>query len=345
MKDLRNTNNCNDELLAGYLAGEAGNNEKLLVESLISGSEDNKREFEESLQVMENAVLFYKTRQFNAESAWKSVRSRMKQQPQPAEVQGIKKLKTGLTSLLKYAAILVFAAVAGTTVYFLAFRKSPSSLIEIQSAGRVIGEYILPDGTRVALNSNSVIRFPEKFSGNTRNVSIEGEAFFDVVPDSTKPFIISAGKASVKVLGTSFNVSAYPGKEMVEVVVKTGKVHVAIESGSSGGSAVVLKPGEKGTLFTANEQLVKSVNTDLNFLAWKTRMLIFRETKMADVIRTLEKTYTVKINTSQPAIDSLILSAQFDEQPVNYVLDVIRLTFRLHLKSDNGQYTLSYSVN
>ena len=96
----------------------------------------------------------------------------------------------------------------------------------ISTPNQVINEYTLPDGSVVALNSNSKLVFPKQFNGDTREVTIEGEAFFDVKPNPEKPFIINAGKAQIKVVGTSFNVSAYPETETLEVVVKTGKVQV-----------------------------------------------------------------------------------------------------------------------
>ena len=83
-----------------------------------------------------------------------------------------------------------------------------------------------PDGSIVTLNRNSKLIFPKHFTKNVREVTITGEAFFDVKPNTSKPFIINAGNVQVKVLGTSFNVCAYPGTETVEVVVESGKVQV-----------------------------------------------------------------------------------------------------------------------
>jgi len=344
MKDSKNSEHCTDELLARYLTGEAGTNEKKQVENWKNNSDVNHREFSESRIIIEKTALYYKTRPFDSQAAWENVRSKIKQQRPFTEVQSKKQIRIGFTPLLKYAAILIFVAVAGTMGYYLAFRNNPSSLMKIQATHQVLGEQILPDGTRVALNSNSAIYFPQNFTGNTREVTIEGEAFFEVMPDTKKPFIITAGKARIKVLGTSFNINAYPDKELVEVVVKTGSVQVSVHSGNTSDQVVILKPGEKGTLFN-NDHLVKSVNPDPNFVSWKTRFLVFRETPLLEVIKSLEKIYPVEIQTSQASIDSLKLTAQFDDQPIDYVLEVIRLTFKLELKSENGIYAFTYSDN
>ncbi len=343
MEEFKNTENCSDEILAGYLAGESVEDNKKLVEEWMNQSNENRRLFTESRKVMEDAVLYYKTRQFNSEAAWEKVSSRINTQPVFAEVQDKKQNRFRIPSLLKYAAILIFAAVTGTMVYYLSVRNNPSSLIKIQSANQVLREQVLPDGTRVALNSHSVIHFPESFTGNTREVSIEGEAFFEVVPDASRPFIITAGKATVTVLGTSFIVNAYPGMDVVEVIVKTGKVTVS-QGNDSGNTGIVLTPGEKGTLSGTSRQLVKSVNSDQNYLAWKTRILDFHEATLKEVINNLEKIYPVTILTSQPAIDSLLLTARFDDQPIGEVLEVIRQTFQLDLKNNDGQYVFSHPV-
>jgi transmembrane sensor len=144
----------------------------------------------------------------------------------------------------------------------LAFRNKVTEVYSeiISTPNQVINEYILPDGSVVALNSNSKLVFPKQFKGDTREVTIEGEAFFDVKPNAEKPFIINAGNAQVKVVGTSFNVCAYPETETVEVVVETGKVQVISKNNELTArlNEVFLVPGEKGTLFNKSSAFWKN---------------------------------------------------------------------------------------
>ena len=114
----------------------------------------------------------------------------------------------------------------------------------------------------VTLNSNSKLEFPAKFASDKREVTITGEAFFEVKPNPEKPFVINAGGAQVKVLGTSFNVSAYPKTDAVEVIVKTGKVQVTqkTEQLEAETNEVILTPGEKGTFYAGSRILEKTVN-------------------------------------------------------------------------------------
>jgi ferric-dicitrate binding protein FerR (iron transport regulator) len=175
-------------------------------------------------------------------------------------------------------------------------------------------------------------------------VEIEGEAFFDVTPNPEKPFIINAGNAQVKVLGTSFNVCAYPETETVEVVVATGKVRVTnkFQEATTGiNREVYLVPGEKGTLIYKGNILEKTENKNPNYLAWKTHDLIFDEVPLHEVIECLEKVYHVDIQVEESEINDLVLKAHFDKKPIDFVLNVVRLTFNLELSEENEQFTFS----
>ena len=240
---------------------------------------------------------------------------------------------------------MVFAVLLGSAGYYFGFRNKVTEVYsEIISAEKqVISEYILPDGSVVALNSNSKLVFPSNFKGNTREVTIYGEAFFDVKPDASKPFIINAGNAQVKVLGTSFNVKAYPENETVEVVVATGKVQVSGKTGSevNDNVQILLVPGEKGIVTNNGSMPAKMENTNPNYLAWKTHDFVFNEIPLRDVINCLEKTYHVDIEVAQPELNDLKLTAHFENKPIDFVLNVVRLTFNLDLSEENEQFIFS----
>jgi ferric-dicitrate binding protein FerR (iron transport regulator) len=199
----------------------------------------------------------------------------------------------------------------------------------------------------VALNSNSKLVFPKNFKGNTREVAIEGEAFFDVKPNPEKPFIINAGNARIKVVGTSFNVTAYPESETVEVVVQAGKVQLISKNTEALTSVneVYLVPGEKGTLFNKNSILEKSENTNPNYLAWKTRDFIFNDIPLNEVFKCLGKTYHVEIQVTNPELNDLKLNAQFDKKTIDFILNVVGLTFNLELSVEDEQYIFSSRIN
>ncbi|NQU51095.1 MAG: FecR domain-containing protein [Bacteroidetes bacterium] len=348
MEEKKNIENFNRELLANYLNNEVSSGERLEVESWLNESEKNREELMECQQMLKKVDVYYKAKSFNSNAAWSNVHSKIN----PAQltvVQRKKGRKETIAQFYKYAAIIVVAILLGSVGYYIGFRnQTPAFYSEIISVEKqVLKEYVLPDGSVVTLNSNSKLEFPKQFAGNVREVTIIGEAFFDVKPNPKKPFIINAGNTQVKVLGTSFNVCAYPETETVEVVVKTGKVQVIQKTDDllAENNEVFLTPGEKGTLFNESNLLEKSVNTDLNFLAWKTNDIIFNETPLGEVIRCLEKVYHIEIQLNETELNDLILTAHFDKKPIDFVLNVVRLTFNLELNGENEHFTLASRTN
>ncbi|MCD6354201.1 MAG: FecR domain-containing protein [Prolixibacteraceae bacterium] len=268
--------------------------------------------------------------------------------PQIKIIQHKNSRKEALAKFYKYAAIILITLLLGSAGFYVGFRNmiAPSSEI-ILTGNQVLDNFVLPDGTVVALNNNSKLSYPEKFSDVVREVTLSGEAFFDVTPNPKKPFVIHAGNAQVKVLGTSFNVRAYPKSEIVEVVVASGKVQVTGNSANvvRKKPTVYLVPGEKGTLSNENNKLKKSTNTDPNFLAWKTHNLVFEKIPLSQVVECLENIYHIKIRLKEPELNHLLLTAQFENKPVDFILNVLRLTFKLDLSEENELFILSSRTN
>lgn len=348
MEEKRNIENFDRELLAKYLNNEVCSREKLEVESWLNQSDKNREELKECQQMLKKVDVYYKTKSFDSNAAWNNVHSKINPE-QLTVVQRKKVRKETIAQFYKYAAIIVVAILLGSLGYYIGFRNQmPEVYSEIISAEKqVLKEYVLPDGSVVALNSNSKLEFPKQFASDIREVTIIGEAFFDVKPNPEKPFVINAGNTQVKVLGTSFNVRAYPESETVEVVVKTGKVQVIRKTDDllAESQEVFLTPGEKVILFNERNLLEKSVNANLNFLAWKTNDLIFNETPLSEVIQCLEKVYHIEIQLNEKELNDLLLTAHFDKKPIDFVLNVVRLTFDLELNGENEHFTLTSRTN
>lgn len=321
------------ELLAKYLCNETSESEKADFELWLSKSEENRFELERHKKLLQNSDFIYQSKQYNNPAAWEKVYSQITKD-QPVELKRIK-----LYSLLKYAAIIILFALIGSIGYFIINRNSASDFQQITSIKNQVDEVLLPDGTIVTLNSNTKLTFTKQFSGKTREVMVVGEAFFEVEPNPSKPFIINAGKARIRVLGTSFNVCAYPESKTVEITVETGKVQVA-NFANRNEKQVYLDPGEKATLFNKSNLLQKSLNKNPNYYSWKTHNLIFNESKLKEVIKCLEKTYHVKIILNENELNNLSYTAHFSTQPIDYILEVMRLTFNLKLTYENDQYVL-----
>ena len=299
----------------------------------------SESESEQLHQLVQKVDLYFELNNYQVNEAWAKVENQIHSQSKQND-RGIRKLFEG--SAFRAIAAVFVGLMLVVSAYFVAHKSNiGDSFVEVKATDKVVNMIGLPDGTFVSLNTNTRITYPKKFVGNLREVSIEGEAFFEVKPDKNKPFVIHAGKAQIKVLGTSFCVNAYPEAKQVEVIVQTGKVQVLNKAAEPAQTnELILVPGDKGTLVYASNSLQKTSNQDVNFIAWKTRNLIFKATSLNEVIRNLEKVYNVKISLADPRLNDLLLTAQFNDYPLDFILKVIENTFQLEVQGSNGQYVL-----
>ena len=154
------------------------------------------------------------------------------------------------------------------------------------------GEYrmVLADGTRVMLNAETRLRFPEAFGDGERRVFLEGEAYFEVAKERERPFWVDFREGTVRVLGTQFNVKAYGGEEAVATLVH-GKVEVA-----RGQEAVVLQPGEQCRIAAGEAHALIVGKADLmSTLAWKNGEFVFKDASLEQVIDELARWYNVEM--------------------------------------------------
>ena len=289
--------------------------------------------------ISEKVDLYFDLKKYKAEDAWGKVESRIRIQNSGKQAR----FRNLITSpFIRIAAALIFAALLLVSGYEVFFNPSAkNNLLELSASHKVLNTFTLPDGTLVSLNSNTKLRYPKKFGRSTREVTIEGEAFFEVKPNKNKPFIIHAGNAQIKVLGTSFNVNAYPESKLVEVTVETGRVQVLNKTDKYvQTNELILTPGDKGTLIFESNSLRKTTNQNPNFLAWKTHNLIFKATSLDEVIQELAKVYKVDIRLADSNLNKLLLTAQFNNYSLDFILEVIETTFKIETQKIDGQYIL-----
>lgn len=227
---------------------------------------------------------------------------------------------------MRAAAILILPLlIAGGLIYSYLSDKyqtindlEATSVIYAPLGSRVT--FNLPDGTTGKLNSGSHLTYSVPFSKN-RHVKLEGEAWFEVSPDENHPFEISAGTSTVKVLGTSFNVSAYPAEDYVEVVLLHGKVEFL---NSNTNEKITVLPSER--VVCQNGNISKSVIDPLKYNAWKDGKLVFRGDPMVEVARRIERWYNVKIELGNKELEKYSFRATFQDDKLEDVLRYLSLT-------------------
>jgi len=168
---------------------------------------------------------------------------------------------------------------------------------------------LLADGTKVWLNAGSRLAFPSKFTKNTREIYLEGEACFRVAKNENQPFIVKAGNLDVKVLGTHFNVSAYSKDATIETVLLEGSV--ALEKPKAfglGKSEVVLKPNQKASFKKEESEITVTDEADVDlYVAWTYGWLKYERESLWSVLRKVERYYNVEIQlpASYPGDDKI----------------------------------------
>lgn len=239
-------------------------------------------------------------------------------------------------TLFRVAAFILLTIGLGTAAIYMAERyRAGKSIIIATGDNDRNKEVLLSDGSIVWLNHNSELSYPQNFQRNTRNVKLSGEGFFEVLPDSRRrPFVVSAGKAEVTVLGTSFNVITSNDSGAVEVYVEKGSV---LLSGKNGG--IMLETGFVG--ITGENTINKSLNDNRNYLAWRTGMLIYENTKLSDLFSDLKKIYNIEIYTADPSVSGKTITATFDNEQPETIIRIICSTFNLDYVRDGSYYFLS----
>lgn len=197
------------------------------------------------------------------------------------------------------------------------------------------GEYVLTlaDSTRVWMNSDSELRYPSRFEGGERRVSVTGEAYFQVAKDESLPFIVEAGGAAVRVTGTEFNVMAYPDDGRVETTLVSGGVDV-----EANGQTRRVAPGSQAVYDKASGSLdVRAVDLAL-YTSWKDGLFEFRDMPLGAVARQLERWYDVEILFADPAVaDIRFTGAVKKMKPLAFILDIIQGTRSVDYRIEGRQ--------
>ncbi|SIQ29397.1 FecR family protein [Maribacter ulvicola] len=230
--------------------------------------------------------------------------------------------KKSVRPWLRIAASVAIVINIGALVYYTLASddKNPQTMSYIVKStdwGKRM-DFILADGTEVKLNSGSTISFPESFEGNTREVKLVGEAFFNVAKNTKKPFIIKSGNLSTTVLGTSFNINAYPTSDNISVTVATGKVQIGAKS-----TTVLLHPNEQGVFHKKSDSISKKeVNSD-DLINWKKGILKFDDIGIKDALTVIEKWYGVTFTFKDDQRLDCHITASFDSATLSNVLESI----------------------
>lgn len=226
----------------------------------------------------------------------------------------------------------------GLAIGFFMFRQAPATQWEHFA---VLQQNSLPlalsDGSLVDVNRGSELYYPVSFDDVARRVRLHGEAFFDIRKDVGKPFVVDVGQFSVRVTGTAFNIRNSAGS--FEVVVVEGSV--VVKNMMAGDDVVILVAGEVARFDNQTRRLVREINHNNNFMAWKTRRIEFRNSSLEEVCQTLASVYGIRVELNgELANGGHLLTAAFSNDDLENVIKVIELTLDVKFEPYGDNYYL-----
>jgi transmembrane sensor len=323
-------------LITRYFYREITKDELRMLSDWLKADPENETifsQFQKTWQLIEKQKI-HST--IDTDKEWNTMQAKMNDPVKVIPLNHNRNIqKSYVQNIWKVAAVLIILLGFSGMLYF--YLTIPANVVVIAQASNL--EQVLPDGSVVSLHAGSQITYPEKFSAKNRNVELEGEAYFKVTHDKTKPFIVASRDAMVKVLGTEFNVNTHATTGTMEVVLTSGKVSVYYKQIPQ--NKVLLVPGEKAEFVTDRKEIHKTTNTDPNYMAWKTRVLVFNNETMAQVVNTLQNVYQTRVKIADTKLSGCRVTAEFDNQTLNSVLEVLKQTLGFEVKQTGGNIEIS----
>lgn len=323
---MNNDSTYYTDLITRYFSGEIQEDELRLLSKWLNADAENEKLFS---QFNKTWLLVEKHRihsTISTDQEWIAMKAKM--HPSVEVIPFTMKrssLKVRFMNSWKVAATITILLASSVILYF--YLSKPANIIITAQASNL--EQVLPDGSVVSLHAGSQISYPAKFSSGNRNVELSGEAYFRVEHDKTKPFIVASGDARIEVLGTQFNVNTHTSAGDLEVVLTSGKVSVYYKEKSK--EKVILLPGEKAIISEEQNEILKTANSDPNYMAWKTRVLVFSDETLLDVLNTLEEVYQIYFELADSRLAECRFTATFNNQSLQSVLEVIKETLELEV--------------
>jgi len=324
------------DLITTYLTGEAGSDDIIFLENWIRTDPLHRKFFEDYTRTW---VLIEKVKiedTLNIDVAWKEMESIINRNETTDNQQTTKKslLRPFIIkkqSFLRIAAIFLILVIPSFFILRNLFRPEPKQM----EASLSIKEGRLPDGTSVTLNKGTILEYPSSFKGNNRDVKLNGEAYFEVKHDEKQPFIVSSHNVRIEVLGTSFYVNTNATHNTMEVILNSGSVAIYFDDQKE--HTLILSPGEKAEINPCEQKMDKEVNTDPNYRSWMTQRFIYNNEPLFLIVADLNKVYHSNLRISTPGISNCLITAAFDHQSVESILNVLQATLDLTI-SNHGKW-------
>lgn len=315
------------DIISRYLAGEASPSEVQELINWLQQSEENRRFYFQLKNIWDLSGGSGEVSEADTEEALDNVIKKM---------SPLRK-SPGLWRLWqKIAAILIIPLIlAGALYFYFAGRPADTSSVPVEEARYNTvrtahgnrSEIILSDGTKVLLDASSKITYPEKFTGDIREVALEGQAYFQVKSNTRKPFIVSTGRLQIYATGTTFDISDYGNKDECKVSLVAGKVAVSKNMGGNQKKIITdLSPDQCLIYDSATEAIKVEDGSTYEQVAWKDGLLVFRNEPMGKVVEKLSEVFEVDIELKDKSLENYRYRATFQDETLSEILKLLKLS-------------------
>jgi len=360
-----------DDLIIRYLSGSTSPSENAILSDWIKESKDNQSSFE----AMRN-IWLATTQTSDVVSAlniFPNTINNNRIETEEEQEEALANKPNVFIRLLKVAAVVVFTLTIGALGNQLWVNKHEVALadrnmnVETTLGSRALTT--LPDGSKVWLNAGSRLDYNLEFGRKTRIVKLTGEAFFDVKTDSSKPFIVKAGKLAIKAYGTAFNVKAYPEENTITTTLVRGKVVIAGKDNADKEFVINMKPNDKVAFFNDKVQNLNALNkmhaasnhvqksapivldeinaikeaeikTEL-YTSWKDDRWVIEKRDIESLVNDFERRYNIKIQLESDDVKKYHFTGILQNETIEQVLVILRHTIPLKYKINKGLITIS----
>lgn len=265
--------------------------------------------------------------------------------PETAQIVPVPVLKFRNNNLLKYAAAVLVLFTAGMLTYWKYGRQTMTKLYsyEYYTGLHDRKTIMLPDSSVIMLNENSYLSVSSDFDAHHRQVAITGEGFFQIRHDEKHPFLVKTTQYTIRVLGTTFNVRSYPGKDSTETTLLTGNIEIIEAPDSKVRSKVVLRPNEKFILHSADVQgptgiavisngrvakpVMDTVTHHLLETSWARRKIEIKDQSLGDIAQQLQAWYGIRIRFTDVAVKDYRYTATFNDETIFTALQYLQQSY------------------
>lgn len=311
-------------ILLQYVEGGLKEEERREVEEWISHSKENRLLAEDYFYLSFAVSSLETMMRATPEKALQNINKRI-----------LKRTTHQLYPRLQQIAAILFLPLLVLSGYLLFHpeEKPHAFYLETRMTPGMIGSTILPDGTKVWLNSTSCLKYPTVFSEGIREVELDGEAYFQVTPDSIRPFIVHTEKSSVTVLGTEFNIDAYSYNNFIAATLVDGSVVFDYKNISDSKKSIRMEPGEQIIYDKQTSQTRKNDTYVPKDIAWKDGQIILKETPLSEIMWILTKRFNVEFKIKDPALYQQSFTGIFTNQQLERVLEHFKISsgIRYHI--------------